>query len=392
MLMRIVNKFKRIVCAHSLALQKEDYEYLIDRYVNHAIPFYMEFNFNSLKKTTLSYVRKQRINETNEFLYSDSCNQPCIYNTCYAILTYSLFNEPLWSKNEEIKQYLDSFQQPDGFFVDSRISNSPYFPDGDWWGKKHLLPHVLMCYRAIGERPKYQLDFLEKIYDLDYFKTFCDALNFDDKTKDDDNKVMNIGCALQFQRDFFNDSRAEKSLDYLYNYLNGLINNITGSWGNIDISDVNELSRVQQVAYHLYILYLYDKKEIQYREKIIDLNLKLQSKFGAYNAGLIGSACTDIDVVFLFSELLKQTDYRKEDIIMSLKKALPWVLSNQNDDGGYVFRRNESFEYGSPLMFSKKNESNLFATWFRSACIAYICNSLNIDNEFKFIDSPGYQY
>ena len=392
MLKRIKNKIIRICCSDILSIQKTDYEYLIEKYVNSAIPYFNNFDFSNLKAETISFIKKMQIDNSNEFLYSPSAEDACIYNTVYAILTYSLFSTPYWTKKEDLVEYLNQFQNEEGFFIDTRISSSIYWENADWWGKKHLLPHVLMAYAALGAKPKYQLKFLEKYYDLHYFQSFLESLSFDDKTGDNDNTIMNLGVALQYQRDFFNDVRATKTLDYLYDWLNSKINIVTGSWGNIDTSDRNELSRVQQVAYHLYILYLYDNKKIELSEKIIDLNLNLQSIFGAYNAGLLGSACTDIDVVFLFSKLIKSTSYRKEDIFFSIKKAFPWVLTNRNEDGGYVFRRNEPFEYGTPLMYSDKNESNLFATWFRSVCIAYMCEILDIKNEFSFLICPGYQY
>jgi len=33
------------------------------------------------------------------------------------------------------------------------------------------------------------------------------------------------------------------------------------------------------------------------------------------------------------------TDYRKEDIRTALHKAIPWILTNMNEDGGFAFRR-----------------------------------------------------
>ena len=43
------------------------------------------------------------------------------------------------------------------------------------------------------------------------------------------------------------------------------------------IDDKHYLSRIQQFAYHLYPLWLYDKKNIKFKEKIIDLTLALQN-------------------------------------------------------------------------------------------------------------------
>ena len=76
----------------------------------------------------------------------------------------------------------------------------------------------------------------------------------------------------------------------------------------------------------------------------------------------------------------------------SIKRAFIWVQANQNRDGGYVFRRNISFQYGSHEMLSSINESAMFPTWFRTLSIAYMTKSLNIPNNFIFHNSPGLQY
>ena len=91
------------------------------------------------------------------------------------------------------------------------------------------------------------------------------------------------------------------------------------------------------------------------------------------------------------------TDYRKQDIKDALLKAVPWILYNQSVDGGFVFRRDEKLNYGHPFTSSIKNESNLFATWFRLLSLAYISKVLPDEPFFEgrkinFIKVPGYQF
>lgn len=369
--------------------QRDNILYLFKHYANHGIPAATNFDYTKFKKDVIEFTNSKEISPC-EFKFSDSVTCFSLYNTVYAILINSLFNvQPDDDMNKYI-DFLNSFQHEDGLFYGSELLKSDY-KDADWFGIKHLLPHIITCYNYLKEKPKYEFSFLKPFYDDATLYSFLNNLNFN-IPNDDDNKVFNLGVALQFQRDYFNDNNAEQTLNKLYEFLEAHINSETGSWGNIDITNKEEYSRIQQIAYHLYVLWLYDNREILYPNKLIDLCLNNQTEIGSFNANLVGSACTDIDCIFLLNKLSKITDYRNQDIKKSLQKAFPWVLTNQNTDGGFVFKRNEPFIYGENALSSKKNESNMFATWFRSLSIAYICDTLNISNSFNLSRCPGYQF
>lgn len=367
-----------------------DLEYVFAKYVNHAVPTATNFDFNKFKQSVINYIKSQQI-DTFNFKFSDSVTEPSIYNLIYAILTYKLLNERLWCSDQELLDYLNAFQREDGLFSDKYLENCEY-KDYDWFGIRHLLPHILIAYRYLDSCPKYELSFLKPFYDEKYLLDYLNNINFN-IPNDHDNKTFNLGVSLQFQRDYFKDTEAAKALDIIYNFLEKRINPLTGSWGKIDISDKNEYSRTQQIAYHLLVLWLYDSRSIADEEKLIDLCLNNQTPFGSfYNAGFIGSACTDIDCIFLINKLSKSTNFKKTEIQTALKKSLYWVLANQNEDGGFVFVRNQSLTYGEKELSSRKNESNMFATWFRTLSMAYLCDSLNIKNDFNIGRCPGYQF
>lgn len=389
---KIIRKIisKTIDNEYSRLKSESNYNYIIDRYVNFALPTYLNFSYINFKKSTLSFIEHCRLSFTDcEYKFSDDVSKPCIYNTVYSILTYALFNEEHPIDKKILVNYLNGFQQEDGFFGDSRISKSSYW-NSDWWGKKHLLPHILMCYRILNSKPKYSLSFLKKFYDDNYLFSFLEELRPDDNN-DDDNVIMNLGVALQYQRDFFDDKEAQQCLEKIFSFLEERIDPITGTWGS-PRKTKEDISRAQQRLYHLYILWLFDDRKVPYPEKIIDLSLSTQTIYGGFSGDRIASACRDIDSIFLLVKLSKVNEYRKKEIQIALKKAFIWVLANYNDDGGAVFERNERFEYGTPIMYSEQNDSNLFATWFRSVSIAYLCDYLEIDNGFKFLDSPGYMF
>ena len=58
-------------------------------------------------------------------------------------------------------------------------------------------------------------------------------------------------------------------------------------------------------------------------------------------------------------------------------------------DGGCVFRKHSSFKYGHELMTTSEEESNMFATWFRTLSIAYISQVLPGIEIFQKANSTG---
>ena len=144
-----------------------------------------------------------------------------------------------------------------------------------------------------------------------------------------------------------------------------------------------------QFAYHLLPMFFYDNIDINNKEIIIDLCLKTQNIAGGFGVKINSSACEDIDSIDILIRFSQLTSYKKEEIDLALKRAFIWVLANQNNDGGFVFRRNEAFMYGHEQMSSGKNESALFPTWFRTLTIGYLSNYF-YNKDFFFVKSPGF--
>lgn len=232
--------------------------------------------------------------------------------------------------------------------------------------------------------------YVQKYYDKQYLENWLNTINWNSNfnhNDDIDNKIMNIGTVLQFNRDYYNDKPASESIDFLLNYLNTKVNPETGMWGNYDVNNPIELSRCIQFAYHLYRLFFYDKKEIHYSARIIELILKNQNILGGFGEKIYTSACEDIDSIEF---LIQLGNIENNTVSDSLNKALKWILFNQNSDGGFVFRKNESIQYGHSLLSSSSNESNIFATWFRTLSLVKLINFLGIKNDFNNNKNMGY--
>ncbi len=401
-MLNIKNKIKDSICKMSLMVdenlhnynkQYDDLLYIFDRYVNNGVLKSCNFDFEDFKKDVFNYLNTLSTNDKLIYRFANSVSKPTLYSIVYSFLTNQLLNIELSEvdRNKYIELF-NSYQNENGYFYDKELESENYY-NLNWWGGQHIALHLITAFSYLNTKPKYEFNYIKKYYDKDTLIKYLDNLEFNDIVDtDSDNAIMNLGTIFQYQRDFFSDDKAIEPLNILFDELEKKINKGTGSWGFGKDDDPKYLSRAQQFAYHLYPLWLYDKRDIRYINEIIDLTLKNQTVLGGFGAVLNTSACEDIDSIDLLIKLNKLTDYKKDEINNTIKKAFPWVFANQNNDGGFVFNRNEYFYFGHNLNSSVSNESNVFATWFRTLSIAYMANYLNLKNDFNIGYCPGYQF
>jgi len=330
------------------------------------------------------------------YRYCASQKKPILYASLYAVLTRHLYNDLDLTKKQrkEWIEYIQSFQDDDGLFKDPAVENE-IAANSDWWGWRHLTLHAVMGLTALGAVAKKKFKFVEPFKDKDFTIKWLESRDWIVDPAETSNQVQNYFAILQYARDFQGEDWADKTLEIAYEWLNEKQDEKTGLWG-MSFDSPTELSNGVQTGYHIWLLYFYDKKPIQYTERIIDSILKTQNKFGGFGVPLNSSACEDIDSIDPLVRLSQITDYRKEDIKQALQRAIPWVLANMNEDGGFVFRRYEPFIYGHSLMSSGRNESAMFPTWFRTLSLAYLgkCFPDSPIGKFnwQFISCPGLQF
>lgn len=375
-------------------IHKHEENLLITNLLNVGLIGAIDFDYNKIKLETIQYIKSLKINDdVYSYKFSKSQNEGNVYSSVYAILLFDLYDEVKCLSAIEKKEwiaYFDSLQnENDGLWYDNNLINEHY-EDSDWWGARHLAIHMLAAYTALGARPKYQIKYITKFYDLDYMKNWLDRNDwqgFFEHENDVDNQIMNIGVALQYQRDYFDDKKAQKALDYLFNYLDGKKNKKTGMWGACDINEPKQLSRSVQFAYHLLMLYFYDDRHVDDGEKIGKYALQTQNVFGGFGVELNSSACEDIDSIELVLHLL---DNENVNVKRALNRAFAWILSNQMPDGGFVFRQNRYMWYGHEDLSAGVNESHMFATWFRTLCIAKLSTRLISNNKYRTHKAPAF--
>lgn len=332
-------------------------------------------------------------------VYTPRIKQGCLYNDIYALLLMGL----LHNKGSKDAKICDSLirkillsPNADGLFRDKTINNEIAEAE-DWWGWRHLTVHAINALAIFDAKAKKPFRILEPLYGKGKAENWISSLDWANNACNESNKIMNYGVMLQYDRDFHRIKEAGKALDEIFEWLDLNQDPKTGLWSNGSFQTPYEISIGVQTAYHIWILYFYDKHPIQYIEQCIDSCLKTQNKLGGFGVSLNSSACEDIDSIDPLCRFYFMTDYRKKDIEKALQKAIPWILANQNEDGGFVFKRFESFRYGHELMTTKTDESGMFPTWFRTLSLAYISkvipkHSLFAKIDFQFSSCPGYQF
>jgi len=363
-----------------------------------------------LPATTLAYVERMRLPGApyGRYLYAQGMAGPVLYASTYAAMTRHLFGE-LDGLGEGERcawiGYLQSFQDDDGLFRDPAIYDQGWYAgDPEWCGRRHLSCHVvtaLTCLGAAAEKPQKWLDpfcepgGIERWLEARQWTTAPDFVG---------NEVMNVGTLLQYARDFQGHPRVGLAVERLLGWLSShWLDPQSGLWGELDTHDMPSLSRGVQAAYHFWPLLFYDHRPIPSLERAIGTVLRTQNPRGGFGWGVHNpqdpwnsSACEDIDSADPLARMAQETDYRHEDIVAALTRAVPWILSNQNADGGYVFMRGTPFSYGHELMASGPDGSAMFPTWFRTLSLAVIAQALPNSEvgalEWRFCECPGMQF
>lgn len=356
------------------------------------------FDYAAVREGVLSFLERMNCDSDARFRYRYSAiaAKPTLYSSSYACMTLSLLGALRSLSEEEKKEwlaYFDSFQdERDGLFYDP-VVDSKSFRDLDWWGARHLALHMITAYTSLGGRPKHRFAFLDD-YDVQDISRWLEDFDWNRPftyAEDIDNKIMNIGCLLQYQRDAWNDVKAGAAVSFLQGFLLERINPETGMWGRCDVRDPAERSRMVQFAYHLFPLFFYDGITIGRADKIVHYTLATQNELGGFGVSANSSACEDIDSVDILVRLAPHVPERKADIDAALKAAFSWVLCNQVGDGGFVFRLYEPLTYGHKEMANAANSGAMFPTWFRILTLAYLAKHFCLEG-FHIGRAPGLEH
>lgn len=355
-----------------------------------------------LKDEIIKFAYEQYIRKVSDYLesikiekrygyFSNSSESTSVYAYVYWIMLKGLLEEEIEEDIlKELRIIVSNYQKKDGLCNDANILCLEYL-NGDGWGARHLMPHYFIAVERLGLKLKYELHYLEMFHDSDSVYKLLSSLNWTHPWEAS-NTVMNIGVALLYERDFLKNDKSAIGIKAIQEWLISSIRSDCGMWGIGNVKSSNFKYQMIRGAYHLYCLLIYDNLDFDYQDRAIDCILDMQNRYGGYDFRKNSSACEDIDAIepLIRLSLLNPT-YRRKEIEESVKKSLIWVVQNQMSDGGCVFRLGESIRYGCENMSSKANQSNLFATWFRTLSICYMFDYLT-GYRRKYINVGGYEY
>lgn len=359
-----------------------------------------------VRARTLRYIENLRLEgqPCGRYRYAAEMPEPTLYSSTYAAMTRGLYRD-LGSltdaERREWVEYLQSHQEEDGLFADPRIAGEGWYKgDPEWCGRRHLSCHVVAALTYLGTVAQKPFRWLEPFFDEHHMTAWLEAREWQQNADTVGNEVLNVGTLLQYARDFQQEPRAADAVRTMLEWLaHHQVKAETGLWGSFDTSDNKGLSRGVQGAYHFWLLFFYDRKALPYPERAVDHVLRTENPAGGFGWGVHGprsSACEDIDSIDPLARMTFLADYRKQEIQQALQRALPHVLSNQNEDGGFSFIRGATFTYGHPLLSSSSNGSGMFPTWFRTLSLAYLGKALpdSMAGGFNwdFQNCPGIQF
>lgn len=367
--------------------------------IENGLDNYLKYNFLDEKQRILEHLDLLELSPY-VYKYASSRTAPVLYASIYSCMLKAIYGEldDLTTKEKRSwADYFDSFQsKDDGYFRDPLLEGKEFEGDcgwGDGWGIQHLAGHIIIAYGRLGFKPKYKFIFLEKYYDLVYLENWLNQLFEEKPMWGASNYIMNVCTLLQYSRDFMYDKKAHESIQFILNWLSNLQNPETGMWHKGKLNSYKELSDAIRGAYHYFPLYIYEKKPIKYQEKVVDHILKSQNSWGGFEDEMKPSgACEDIDALDPLIRFTLNTNYRKGEVDLAIRKCLVWIFSNKTKDGGFSFMSKTPHEYGNHILTSSnKDEGNLFASWFRTLALAYALEYLEIENKFNIGWFPGYE-
>ncbi len=361
-----------------------------------------------IPETVRAFVAARGCGDIGRYCYSADCTAPTLYSSCYAAMALHLLGDLQGmsaADRTEWVAYLKGHQEGDGLFRDPVIFDQGWFKDDPLWcGRPHLTCHVitaLACLETVADKP---IRWLDPWRDPDALVCWLEARDWGAQVAWTGNEIMNVGVLLQYARDFQNDIRAGKAVAVLLDWLTTHhVNPASGVWGDIDVGDPIWRSNAVQAAYHWWPLFFYDGVTPPFLERAIDTVLATQNPLGGFGCGVhnptepfMSSACEDIDSIDPLCRMMQLTEYRRCDIESTLSKAADWVLSNQMQDGGFVFIRNAPFEYGHCELRSADGQGAMFPTWFRLLSLALLGKVLPQHElghiSWQFVRCPGMQF
>jgi hypothetical protein len=357
----------------------------------------------------LKYLIKLYNKENGSFNFSEY-SLATILSTDFAVSQIFLINEIDYLKEryQHIRDYLLRAKQPNGYFIDTDfdLAHNNTFHKNDY-----VVPQFsYFTYIALDILGMHfeDIPFIEKYLDSKTINLWLNELEWGNFWYES-NKIMFMMYFFSYLIKYGNESHKERAglcINEFFKVLNAKQDKNTGFWGT-DFNN-NDLQDGCFGAAHIYLFYDYYGIEIQYPQKIIESTLTLHSE-----NGLIGSkeggACEDYDVIDIYHRILKQSIFKKEEILDKLLLMKKKINCSQHTDGGFSYKLYD-YSLKNIIKFRKDKIKYKYSSWEKMSTPIYLPDSWGsyfkvlslividriiqgkLNNSFKSYNLPGWGF
>ena len=355
-------------------------------------------------ESVIDWLRTMKVSPT-EYKMNETADAS-IFTSCFALFILDLFREVDKFTDEEKERWIShiqSFQdEKDGYFKPTTTRHED--PEHDL----HQL--TCFCLSALGilnAEHRFPLRFLERWQTPDDVQRYLSAQGCHEARPTSGNKAMFLGIFLTYEYERTREKKYLENINAWFDFHDNCQNS-HGLWGK---DRQSYYYHGLQNGLHQFMIYLYWNRPPRHLNRIIDTALAVQDRNGFFAPLPGGEACHDFDTIHSLIMGYRMSDYRREDIIISLSRAATALCANQNADGGFCQSKKTLLNYSDilrhiPFCLSGNNpylwyfrfrkivgillrkefaictswtregrawnESNLWDTWFRCLALAEI--------------------
>jgi len=300
----------------------------------------------------------QLYNGNGTFNFSPRNRVTNIYSTCFAIMALDLINKladyPLEEKKKMIN-YLHKSQDPEsGLFIDKNCIPSENSSHNLEYINLQITDFAQMALVTLGSKPRYKYLFLKKYKNKKYLEEWLEKLNWKNPWLVS-NLIMFLLNSFIYEQEIFKvNNRAY--INFIINWLTSNQDQKKGYW---NLGKKATIHNQMAGAYHFLFFYTYLNKKPKLIPKIIDSTLSIQDYDGLFNYAGGGGSCDDLDAIDILCRSTFYTDYKREQIVKSLRRAYISIIKNQNKDGGFCWAKRNTLSFKKILfMFNFKTLIN----------------------------------
>jgi hypothetical protein len=306
-----------------------------------------------------------------------------LYGSGFAALA-RYYIDPGFRLDRKTAAFIAACQSPDsGLFIGPEMRDH-FPPEEIGHNREHLLLHLTCA--TIPVCQQFGIDIAHPIYDA---RRFCDRAYLTDWLSRrnlkgawlEGNNLLYVGHLLVHLRDVEKYPGAAEALQLWFDWLDKHVDPATNLWGTNGYCSVKA---AVYGAYHQFLIYYYEDHPFINPKGLVDAVLSLQHTDGGFDPAGNGGACEDVDAVDILVHMYKRFPYRRAEIRNALRRCARHMLSTQNSDGGFPYRRFAPQSHmGVPGTQAAANVSTTFPTWFRIHALALCAEIIPDEPAFK---------